>query len=132
MRADEAIVVVRRDDEFLALLRRPSDGGYWHLVSGSVEAGETPPQAAARELEEETGLLAAVLDLEWSFTYVPLTETPRPPVRVESFLAEAPSGWEPELNAEHDEYRWCAAVDAEALLRWPEPRELVRRVACGS
>ena len=37
-----------------------------------------------------------------------------------------PSAWEPELDWEHDAYRWCGADEAVELLYWPEPRELVR------
>ena len=28
-------------------------------------------------------------------------------VTVHAFVADAPSGWEPILDAEHDLYRWC-------------------------
>jgi len=44
-------------------------------------------------------------------------------------LAEAPPSWEPVLNDEHVEYRWCSDADADALLAYPEPREAVRCVA---
>ncbi len=42
------------------------------------------------------------------------------------FHAEAPAGWEPELDAEHVEHRWLPVDEAVALLRWPEPQEAVR------
>jgi 8-oxo-dGTP pyrophosphatase MutT (NUDIX family) len=93
-----------------------------------------------RELAEETGLDAAVVDLEQPFEY-PLAEESEAvrarfaadvvAVRVDAFLAEAPPGWEPRLNDEHDDYRWCSADEAEALLFWPEPRELLRAAASG-
>jgi 8-oxo-dGTP pyrophosphatase MutT (NUDIX family) len=50
-------------------------------------------------------------------------------VALHAFLAEAPPGWEPVLNEEHVEYRWCSAADADALLAYPEPREAVEYVA---
>jgi 8-oxo-dGTP diphosphatase len=57
--AEVAVFVTRRHGrEVLLLLRVPSGGGYWHVVAGAIEAGETPQDAAKRELWEETGLLA--------------------------------------------------------------------------
>lgn len=126
----EVFVFVRRGEEYLILRRSPKQGGYWHSVAGALEAGETYPEAAARELLEETGLAAAPRDLGrpydydiagWEEHYVAGAER----VHVESFLAEAPSGWEPELDWEHDDYRWCRPDEAAELLYWPEPREVL-------
>ncbi len=117
MRTQEALVVVRRGNEFLVVHRSPENDAYWHLVAGGVEDGETFAEAAARELLEETGLQAAVEPLDRPFEYGG--------VRVESFVAEAPPGWEPTLDWEHDDYRWCAREEAVELLYWPEPREIV-------
>src|SRR5437868_14484955 len=57
----ETSIVVRRGDEFLMLHRAVDD--YWHVVAGVVEDGETFAEAAARELREETGLDAPVVDV---------------------------------------------------------------------
>ena len=118
MRTQEVIIVVRRGDELLAVHRSPENGAYWHCIAGGVEDGETYAEAAARELREETGLAAEVTPLDYSFTYEG--------IRVESFLADAPAGWEPELDWEHDDYRWCSRDEAVELLYWPEPKELLR------
>jgi dihydroneopterin triphosphate diphosphatase len=136
----EVIVAVRRGDEFLVLHRSPHCGAFWHLVAGAEEPGESAAQAAARELLEETGLevAEALVDLERSFAY-PLAEEPEyvrdrfdagvSEVVVSCFTAEVPARWEPTLNDEHDDYRWCGLDQAESLLYWPEPRELLRELA---
>ena len=36
------------------------------------------------------------------------------------------TGWEPELDHEHDDYRWCSRDAAMELLFWPEPAALLR------
>jgi len=45
------------------LLQRRTDNGCWGLPGGSMELGETLEEVAKRELFEETGLTAKVLDL---------------------------------------------------------------------
>ena len=72
-RPEEVAVVVRRPGaetvEFLVLLRSPEKLGYWHLVAGGVDWGETPAAAAARELSEETGLVAEPTPLDGPLDY---------------------------------------------------------------
>ena len=49
--------VIRRGDEILATLRSHGEyRGYWEFPGGKLEEGETPRQAAVREVREETGL----------------------------------------------------------------------------
>jgi lipoyl(octanoyl) transferase len=120
MRLHEIAVVVRRPGpEYLVLLRSPGRGGYWNLVAGGVEPGEEPAAAAARELAEETGLVASVVSLGLDLSY----EKPWGRVRLDAFVVEAPDAWEPNLDREHVEHRWCAEGEALELLAYPEPRE---------
>ncbi len=125
--------MVRRGDRFLVLHTVP--GSHWNHPAGQVEASEDANDAAQRELAEETGLLAEVVDLAIPQQY-PVPESDRsdyPPgldrVRIDSFVTDAPPGWEPVLSDEHDERRWCTFAEALELLTWPEGRAALRAAA---
>ncbi len=131
MRTHEVLVFVRREESYLVLRRSERQGGYWHAVAGGVEPGEEPDTASARELLEETGLRATPVRLEQAFSYLPESWEPRfsagqAPVEVACYLVDAPPGWEPVLDWEHDEHRWCSLPDAVELLHWPEPKDVLR------
>ena len=141
-RPEEVVIVVRRPGEsgieYLVLLRSPEKRGYWHLVAGGVDWDEEPAAAAARELEEETGLVTVPQPLGGSLAY-DLAGDPEPVrarfpagterITVWPFLADAPMGWDPELDEEHVAAQWAEQDAAIALLRYPEPREAIRRAA---
>ena len=116
------------------MLHRAIDD-YWHVVAGVVEVGETFAEAAARELREETGLEAPVVDVRMPQGYrVPdemrseyLTGVNQ--VAIENFTVEVPMGWEPVLNEEHDSYKWLTRDDAVAIAHWPETKEVLTVLA---
>ncbi|MBL8950537.1 MAG: lipoyl(octanoyl) transferase LipB [Myxococcaceae bacterium] len=65
-------VVVRRGLQVLVLQRPEERGGFWQIVTGRIEPGETPAAAALREAREETGLpieQVRALDYEHAFTF---------------------------------------------------------------
>ncbi len=54
-----ALVLIHTTDLQVLLLERADKAGFWQSVTGSLESGETPYDAAIREVQEETGLVAA-------------------------------------------------------------------------
>jgi 8-oxo-dGTP pyrophosphatase MutT (NUDIX family) len=106
-----SVVVWRKAEtgrEFL-LLHRLAPGGTdyegewaWTPPSGARQPGEEPDAAAARELEEETGLT------------LPLTLAPEATASedVAIYVAEAPPDAEVVLDDEHDRYLWLSLEEA--------------------
>jgi len=57
------IAVVRRADGHVMAFERADKPGQWQLPQGGLERGEQPEEALWRELEEETGLGPADVEL---------------------------------------------------------------------
>ncbi len=111
--ASSDIVVVNKGK--VLLLRRTTNplNGYWGLPGGGINLGETPKQAAVRELKEETGLVVSQDDLlgEKVFTHF---NPGRQNISVTYAIRIKEAGIV--LNSEHDKYTWASCVDG-----LPEP-----------
>jgi len=59
-----ALVLIHTKDLQVLIMERADKAGYWQSVTGSLEQGETPTQAAIREVQEETGLDATYYDFQ--------------------------------------------------------------------
>jgi mutator protein MutT len=110
-----ATVVLLRPDRSVFLIRRlrgMAFGGMWAFPGGALEEGESPVEAAVRELEEETGVVVAPETLvPWHRWLTPVFE----PRRFDTFfyLAALPDGQEPYLPpGEADEVRWLTPARA--------------------
>lgn len=57
------VAVVERSDHLVCAFERSDAPGSWQLPQGGIERGEEPIDTAWRELEEETGLTAADVEL---------------------------------------------------------------------
>ena len=55
-RPESVLVLIHTRAGEVLLLERTEPAGYWQSVTGSLEWGETAPDAARREVKEETGL----------------------------------------------------------------------------
>lgn len=68
-KAFSVAVYARRNNEILVIHHHRL--GTWLPIGGEMEAGETPLDAARRELLEETGLQGSFVDLEGALDGVP-------------------------------------------------------------
>jgi lipoyl(octanoyl) transferase len=115
--------------QVLLLRRRPERGGFWQIVTGRMEPGEAPREAAARELFEETGLRAEVVDLDYRHAFAVGQTVPPRLVEEHGFAARCPDGYDVRLGDEHDAYEWVGVPAALERLPFQGLREGVRRAA---
>lgn len=130
----QAVIVRKNEDitEFLLLKRRYTDGEklvQMRLVKGGIELGETPEEAAKREIQEEVGLKnTKVVRKLGNYEY----EVDEILHRVSAFLVEAdpnetarPVSLD-EGNAVIDEVVWVGLDKATELLTFPEEQKIIR------
>jgi len=106
--------------ECLVLRRAPGGRcpGSWETVHGHIEAGETPADAARRELAEETGLPAERLynlSRVEAFYQHRLDQVALVPV----FAAYVAPGAAVRTGAEHDRFEWLRPAEARRRFAWP-------------
>jgi dihydroneopterin triphosphate diphosphatase len=66
-----SLVLIYTEDFKVLLMERADKKAFWQSVTGSLEANETPSEAAAREVFEETGIHANQYSLEdWHLSHV--------------------------------------------------------------
>lgn len=120
-RAFSVAVYARRADRVLVIEHRRLKT--WLPIGGELESGETPAEAAVRELREETGLIGAFHALAGALDGVPAGLIGYEEHQAGSkglhmnfvFVAEVASGAEVVPNEEFGAFRWVDRAELDAL-----------------
>jgi len=125
-------VVVRDADGVLQLaaIRPAGKAAVWALPKGNIAEGERAEEAAAREIEEETGVRAELLAKLGHVRYTYSYGGERIFKIVTFFLFRYVSGELGRLKIEHAhevaEVRWLPLAEAPTLLAYGGERDMVR------
>lgn len=127
-------IVYRRDEDgrLEVALIATHDGRRWGLPKGGVAAGETLEEAALREVREETGLVAEIIEplepVEYWFWWGEPGHKVRHHKRVYFFLMRALSGDIADHDHEVDEVRWFPIDEAVTQASYASERRLLEGV----
>ncbi|RQS33815.1 NUDIX domain-containing protein [Burkholderia sp. Bp8992] len=110
---ERATVVCYRDEQVLLVARAASR---WALPGGTIKRGETPLEAAHRELLEETGMI--VQDLTYSMQFTGLAKIHH------VFFAEVGPGQTPQASNEIEKCKWFP-IDGVDRLRASIPTKRI-------
>lgn len=122
-------LVVDQDRSRAVLIGRLDRHGklLWSLPKGHIEDGETIEQTAIREVKEETGISARVLEFLGTIDYWFVAERRRVHKTVHHFLLEAVGGELSDEDVEVTEVAWMPIADLEERLAYTDERALVRK-----
>ena len=100
----------------------------WSLPKGHIEPGETEPEAAVREVEEETGIHGVVLGPLGTIDFWFVASGQRIHKTVHHYLLLADRGELSDADVEVSEVAWVPLTDVAAKLAYADERRLVGKV----
>jgi len=121
---------VVRDDEVIVIVPVKRDANRRRVLGlpkGHIDDGETPEAAAVREVAEETGVNAELIDKLGDVEYTYERRGRRRAKRVAFYLFEYRSGRLEDHDQEIEDARWMPLEEAVEALTYPGEREIARR-----
>jgi len=102
--------------------------GHWDFPKGIIEAGESKIEAAARELKEEAGITAAIIDgFEHSFSYFYTEQDGQKAHKTVYFFVGYADSTDIVLSHEHIDCVWLPFKNALQRLPFTESKQLLER-----
>lgn len=136
-RPESVLVVLFDQYSDVLVLQRKDDPNFWQSVTGSLEDGETPLQAAYREVLEETGVdlntacPQGIVDCkqtnqyairpEWRYRYAPDDF-----INTEHVFAAQIDSASPLVLTEHTDYTWLDKLSAIEKIWSPSNKSAVK------
>lgn len=117
------VAIVRQGQVLLAKRARDPKAGQWDMIGGFVDPGETVPQAARREVREETGL-----ELDGLRRLHQATGRYKPDQPTLNFMYVAEAEGEPRAHDDVAAVAWFPLDDLPELA-WEHEAEALRRLA---
>jgi 8-oxo-dGTP pyrophosphatase MutT (NUDIX family) len=118
--------VVVRDEDVMVIVPRGRKR-VLSLPKGGRDPGETPEQAAAREVREETGITARVREPLGRVDYVYRRGGNQIAKTVHFYLCEFVAGDTADHDHEVDDARWMPLAQARRRLSYPGERAMIER-----
>ena len=99
----------------------------WSLPKGHIEAGETPEEAAIREVAEETGITSEISRELGVIDFWFMAGGKRIHKTVHHYLFKEVSGTLTPQESEVDEVRWFPLDEIVTRLAYPDEKKLIAR-----
>ncbi|WP_367435193.1 NUDIX hydrolase [Streptomyces celluloflavus] len=114
-------------DQDVLLLQVPARSGehaaFWQPITGGIEDGETPLQAALREIREETGLELTDTQLTEIATDLTVVISPELTISKTLYTASAPNTTVTTNPHEHQAHQWLPPARVAEALLWDSNRD---------
>lgn len=122
------IVINNKGEVLLVRNYKPEkDVNYWGFPKGHIEKGESGKEASLREVEEETGIKAEIIEKVGDIRYFFIWQGEKTLKNVAMFLMKYKSGEVKHQEKELAEAKWFKPGDAMNQISFDNDKEILRK-----